>query len=172
MIKTSYTMLIAAITLLLTLTTQTIAGGYKVGDLTISHPVARATVPGAKVGGGYLSITNNGSESDRLVGGAAAFAKRVEIHQMTMVDEVMRMSPVEGGLEIKPGETVELVPGGYHVMFMKLGQPLKEGEKHKVTLTFEKAGNIDLDFAVKSIADTTKKKHGHEGHSHSEPATN
>ena len=77
---------------------------------------------GAQVAGGYLKITNNGNEADRLIGGSAASPARFEVHEMAMESGVMKMRQVNG-LEIKPGETVELKPGGMHVMFMDLKQP-------------------------------------------------
>ena len=121
------------------------------GHLKISAPWARATPNGAGVGGGYLTITNMGTEPDRLLGGATAVAKEVQVHEMTMDNGVMKMRPVAGGLEIKPGQTVTLNPGGYHLMFMKLNQQLKQGEHFKVTLDFAKAGKVDVDFTTEGI---------------------
>lgn len=121
------------------------------GDIRISQPWARATPGGAKVAAGYLTITNTGKLPDKLVGGTATVSSVLEIHDMTMTDGVMRMRRVDGGLEIKPGETVTLRPGGLHLMFMELKQPLKQGEKVKGTLVFEKAGTVDLDYAVAPI---------------------
>lgn len=133
----------------------------KVGDLTIAHPTIRATAPGAKVAAGYLMIKNNGETADRVVGGKAEFAGKLELHEMKMVNQVMKMRPLSNGIELKPGETVMLAPGGNHIMFMKLDGALKEGEMRQVTLEFEKAGPVTLSFQVKSIADTMKKKHSH-----------
>lgn len=99
--------------------TAALAADIKVGDLEIKDAYARATAPGAPVAGGYMTITNHGKEADRLVGGACDFAGKVEIHEMKMDGGTMVMRPVEGGLEIPPGATVELKPGGYHVMFMQ-----------------------------------------------------
>ena len=124
---------------------------FKLGSLEISHPWARATPTGATVAGGYLKITNKGTTPDRLVGGTAAFAGRFEIHEMKMVDGVMQMRPLPAGLEIKPGETVELKPGSYHVMFMALKEPLKQGQTVKGTLNFEKAGTVAVEYTVEAI---------------------
>lgn len=126
------------------------AHGYKIGDLAIGHPWARATPGGAKVGGGYLSITNNGSSPDRLTGGSLSVADDVEFHEMKTQDGVMRMRPIEGGITIKPGETVKFEPGGYHVMFLGLKAPLKEGELVKGQLTFEKAGTVDVEYKIEA----------------------
>jgi periplasmic copper chaperone A len=141
--------IIAAVSVLLALPAQ--AADVTVGQLKITAPWARATPKGASVGGAYLTITNTGSAPDRLVGGASAVAKQVQVHEMTMVNGVMEMRPVAGGLEIKPGSTVTLKPGGYHIMFVGLRQPLKPGEHFKVTLEFAKAGKVDVDFVTEGI---------------------
>ncbi len=131
---------------------QTKDMSIKIGDLTIQAPWARATPGGAKVAGGYLKLTNNGKESDRLVGGESAVAGHVEIHEMAVIDGIMKMRALDGGLEIKPGETIELKPGSFHVMFMNLKEPLKEGQPIKVKLTFAKAGTIEMTFDVRDIS--------------------
>jgi copper(I)-binding protein len=136
---------------------------YKVGMLQIVHPHARATQPGAPVSGGYMVIRNTGNEPDRLIAGSADFAGKVEIHEMKMSGDVMQMREIEGGLEIPAGGEVELKPGGYHVMFMKLGEQLVAGEKRKATLTFEKAGAIEVEFNVEEIKPGQKMDHGHSG---------
>ena len=140
---------VAAILSFLALPTQ--AANVTVGQLKISAPWARATPKGAPVGGGYLTITNTGSEADRLMGGSAAFAKAVEVHEMKMDKGIMKMREMAKGLEIKPGKTVSLNPSGYHIMFTGLKQPLKKGEHVKVTLQFAKAGKADVDFTVEGI---------------------
>lgn len=129
---------------------------HKVGTLEISQPTVRATPPNAPVSGGYLTIKNTGSEADRLLGGSAAFAGKVEVHEMKMDGDIMKMREVEGGLEIPPGGEVVLKPGGLHIMFMKLSEQMTEGEMRIVTLEFEKAGTIELEFAVKDV----KSGHG------------
>ncbi len=114
---------------------------YKVGDLVVASPWTRATPGGAKIAGGYLRVTNNGTSPDRLVGVSSPGADRVEVHEMSMTDGVMKMRPIADGLVIKPGETVEFKPGGFHLMFMDIKQPLKQGDTLKATLKFEKAGS-------------------------------
>jgi hypothetical protein len=138
---------------------------YKVGTLVIDHPWARATPGGAQVGGGFMIIKNTGTEPDRLIGLASDVAMRGEVHEMTMVDNVMKMRQVEGGLEIPAGGTVELKPGSFHVMFMGLKAPLKEGEPFKGTLTFEKAGAIEVEFKVEKVGASG------EGHDHGTSTT-
>ncbi|PIE00544.1 MAG: hypothetical protein CSA79_03585 [Thiothrix nivea] len=127
------------------------AEAYKHGDLVIDSPYTRTTPPSAPVAGGFMKITNNGKEADTLTGGEVDFSEVVEIHEMPMIDGVMKMRQLEGGLEIPPGETVELKPGSYHVMFIKLKEQMIEGDKHKATLTFEKAGDVEVEFVVKDI---------------------
>ena len=88
------------------------AAEYKVGGLQIREPWARATPKGAEVAAGYMTIVNAGTQADRLIGGSTVVAGRFEIHEMAIKEGVMQMRPVAGGLEIKPGMTVELKPGG------------------------------------------------------------
>jgi len=123
----------------------------KTGDLTIEAAWSRATPGGATVGAGYLRIRNAGTAPDELTGASSPVAERVEIHEMTMTDGVMRMRQLAGGLEIKPQETVELKPGGMHLMFMGLKAPLKEGERFFTTLKFKHAAAVEVEFAVAPI---------------------
>ena len=125
-----------------------------IGSLKISAPWARATPKGAAVGGGYLTITNAGNAADRLVSGATDIAGRFELHEMRMDNGVMKMREIGQGVEIRPGEKVEFKPGGYHVMFMGLKQQLVQGQRFKATLQFEKAGKVEVDFAVEGIGAT------------------
>lgn len=143
--------------------TTVLAGDYTLGALEIENPYARATPPNAPVSGGYMTIRNTGGEADRLVSGHAAFAERIEIHEMTMQGDVMKMRQIEGGLEIPAGGEVVLKPGGYHVMFIGLDGQLKQGDIQKVTLIFEKAGSIELDFNVQDLRPMQgmKPKDGH-----------
>jgi periplasmic copper chaperone A len=123
----------------------------KVGNLQIEHPWSRATPAGAKVGAGYLVIKNIGTTPDRLVGGSTAVAAKVEIYEMTMKDNVATMRPTSGGLPIEPGKTVTFAPGSYHLMFVDLKSPLKQGQKVTATLEFEKAGKVDVTFDVQAV---------------------
>lgn len=127
------------------------AADVTAGSLKISQPWARATPKGASVGGGYLSITNGGSEADRLVGGSSAICQRLEIHQMKMDGGVMKMRPVAGGVSVAPGQTVKFDPSGYHIMFIGLKQQLMQGGHFKATLEFAKAGKVDVDFTVEGV---------------------
>lgn len=124
------------------------AADVNVGGLSIAQPWTRATPPGAKVAGGFMTITNNGKEPDRLLGGAVPFAGRIEVHEMSMDGGIMKMRELASGLEIKPGQSVVLKPGSYHVMFMELKSPLAQGAPVKGTLTFEKAGSVEVSYDV------------------------
>ena len=133
----------------------TVGTGYAddvmVGALKLTTPWARATPKGATVGGGYLTITNTGNALDRLVGGASDVSNRFEIHEMSMDKGVMKMREITSGVEIKPGQTIRFEPSGYHIMFVGLKQPLKEGDHIEATLKFEKAGKASVDFVVQGI---------------------
>ena len=137
------------------------AGTFRVGSLVIASPWARATPGGAQVAGGFLRITNTGSEPDRLVGGTAVVAGGFSVHETSTADGVARMRPVEGGLVIRPGETVELKPGGYHIMLTDLREPLKEGDQVKGTLIFEKAGTVAITYQVRSLGAQGPGEGGH-----------
>jgi copper(I)-binding protein len=127
------------------------AEDVKAGDLLITQAWIRATPGGATIGGGYLTIENKGSTPDRLIGGSADVAGKVEVHEMTMNNGVMTMRPLDKGLAIEPGKTVKLAPGGYHLMMFDLKSPLKQGDKLPVTLEFEKAGKVSLSLDVQSV---------------------
>jgi hypothetical protein len=127
------------------------AEDVKAGDLVISQAWSRATPGGAKVGGGYLTIENKGASPDRLIGGSADAAGRVEVHEMAMNNGVMTMRPLDKGLTIEPGKTVKLAPGGYHLMIFDLKSQLKQGDKLPVTLEFEKAGKVTVSLDVEGV---------------------
>ncbi|MFG1361377.1 copper chaperone PCu(A)C [Xanthobacter pseudotagetidis] len=138
-----------------------IAHEFKAGSIEIGHPWSRATPAGAKVGAGYL-VLKNGGAADRLVSATASFAGRVEIHEMAMKDGIMTMRPLADGLAVPAGGKVELKPGGYHIMFMDLKEPLKEGALMDGTLTFEKAGTVKVQYKVEPVgagADAGGHKH-------------
>jgi copper(I)-binding protein len=125
------------------------------GDIVITGPWSRATPKGAAVAGGFMQIENKGSAPDKLVGGSMPLAGRFEVHEMKMEGDVMKMRPVEGGLVIPPGGSVTLKPGSYHVMFMELKEPLVEGATLTGTLTFEKAGTVEVHYPVRALGTTS-----------------
>jgi copper(I)-binding protein len=133
---------------------------YNVGSLQISQPWTRATPKGASTAAGYLKITNTGTTADRLVGGSSPIAGRVEVHEMSMDKGVMKMRLLKDGLEIKPGASVDLKPGSYHLMLVDLKQPIKKGDHIKDTLTFEKAGSVDIELTAVGTGETFGKGSG------------
>lgn len=126
--------------------TATLSHDHKAA-IEIAKPYARAMLPGAKVGGGYLTIVNGGGE-DRLLKVTADRAGAVQLHEMKMDNGVMVMRELKEGIAVPANTTVDLKPGGNHIMFMNVAQPFKEGETVKAVLQFEKAGAIDIDFTV------------------------
>jgi copper(I)-binding protein len=135
------------------------------GDLVISAPWSRATPGGAQVAGGYLTITNRGLSAERLVSFSTDLADQPEVHEMTNEGGVMKMRPLTKGLVIPAGATVKLEPGGYHLMLLKLKKPLTAGQRFKATLVFEKAGPVEVEFAVRAMGEGQKKgASGHHNH--------
>src|SRR5437868_13988738 len=112
-------------------------------NLRIEHPYARPTPPGARTGGAYLTIENRGSAADRLIRVATPAAGAAEVHSMTMQGNVMRMRAVTA-VDVPAHATTALKPGGYHIMLLDLKRPLAPGESVPLTLTFEKAGAIEV----------------------------
>ncbi|MBD9371417.1 copper chaperone PCu(A)C [Rhizobium sp. ARZ01] len=136
------------------------AHDYKAGNLEINHPASRATLAGAPVGGGFMKIVNHGKEADRLVSITSPVSDDVQLHEMAMENDVMKMRQLKDGIEIPAGAAVELKPGGLHVMFMAIKQPFKEGEKFAATLNFEKAGPVAVEFDVGPPKKKDEKQHG------------
>jgi hypothetical protein len=127
------------------------AADYKIGSLDVTQPWARATPKGASTAAAYMTVTNSGSQAARLSCASTAAAATCQIHEMAMSNGVMKMRPVEGGLEIKPGQTVTLKPGGYHVMLEGLKAPLKAGDKVEATLTSSDGGSVKVEFPIAAI---------------------
>jgi periplasmic copper chaperone A len=126
------------------------ANQYRVNTLRIDHPFARATPPGARTGGVFLTVDNAGRESDRLLRASTPLAAGVVIHQMVVDGGIMKMRAVPS-LEVHPGGRLELKPNGYHLMLLDLKQPLKVGEKFPLTLTFERSGAVLISVVVEDV---------------------
>jgi copper(I)-binding protein len=127
------------------------AHDYTVGAIKIGHPWARATPKGARIAAGYMTLTNTGTEPDRLVAGSAAVSSTLELHEMKVENGIMKMRALAKGLEIKPGESVELKPDSFHAMLIDLKHPLVLGEKVKGTLVFEKAGPVEIEYEIEAM---------------------
>jgi copper(I)-binding protein len=138
-----------------------VAQQFKVNSVVIEQPWKRTTPAGAKVAGGYMTITNAGSEPDRLIGGVLPQAGGFAVHEMKMDGNVMYMHEVEGGFEIMPGQKIELNPSGYHLMFVDLRRPLKQGDTVKGQLRFEKAGSVDIACRVEGLGAQGPQQHRH-----------
>lgn len=137
------------------------AGPVALGDIVISQPWSRASPGGAQVGSGYFRVENKGKTADRLVGGSSGISAALEFHEMKMQGDVMIMRPL-ASVDIAPGQSITFKPGGFHIMFTGLKQPLKQGESFRATLVFEKAGSVTLDFPVGSVG--AKVPDEHAGH--------
>lgn len=134
--------------------------------IKIDQAYSRAMLPVAKVGGGYLTIKNDGAD-DRLVSATSDRADEVQIHEMKMDNGIMEMRELKNGIPVLSHSSVELKPGSYHLMFINVAKPFKEGETVKATLVFEKAGPVDVEFVVGPVAGGQKPQDamtGHEGH--------
>lgn len=155
--------LAAALAALITIGGPAAAHEFNVGTIEIGHPWSRSTPPSAPVASGYVKLTNTGSEADRLVQVTSAIAKRAEIHRSLVEDGVASMRPVEGGLAVEPGATVDFEAEKLHIMFIAPNRQLKDGEKFAATLVFENAGTIEVDFVVQRKAGeaTTEDHSGH-----------
>jgi hypothetical protein len=132
-----------------------------VGSLTITGAWTRQPPPGAKVAGGFLTITNTGTVDDRLVSFTTPVARQPELHEMAVVNGVMRMRPLETGLAIPAGATVELKPGSYHLMLVDLTTTPQKGTQVPVRLVFEKAGPVDLMLDVAATGAKGMDEHKH-----------
>ena len=118
--------------------------------LKVEKAWARAALSTATPGAVYLTIVNAGTTADRLTRLSTPAAAEAQIHLMTMDGNVMQMRPVDA-LDVKPGERIELKPGGLHIMLVKLKQPLKQGGHFPLSLEFERAGRIDVEVLVLPI---------------------
>ncbi len=137
---------------------------YKVKDLRIDSPYAKATVPNQPSGAAYLTIENKGKEADKLIAVNSPVAKSAQIHTMSMEGNVMKMREV-AQIELKPAEKLVMKPGdGYHLMLIGLRQPLKAGDHFPLTLTFEKAGKTEVSVLVQDKNKAPNMHDMHKGH--------
>lgn len=151
--------LVAALAALFIGAVPALAHDYTLGNLRIAHPYARPTPPGARTGGAYFTIVNGGDAADRLVRVESPASQNAEVHSMTMDGNIMRMRAVPA-LDIPAGAKVTLSPGGYHVMLVGLTRMLAPGDKVPLTLTFEKAGSVEVTADVEAGSmDAHAEKH-------------
>ena len=145
---------IAATVIAIFVSANAMAADYKIGSLEIMGPWSRATPNGASTAIGYMTIKNNGTTPDRLIGGSVDFASNFQLHSMTMEDGVSKMRELKS-VDIEPGQTIEFKPGGSHVMFVGVKHPLSQGEHVKGTLIFEHAGTVQIEYDVQGIGAQT-----------------
>ena len=131
---------------------------HRLGDIVIEQPWSRATP--VKVGGAYMTLRNNGNVPDKLIRIASPVAERAEIHETKVEGGMAMMRPVDG-VELKRRSSVQLKPGGLHVMLIGLRRPLKEGERITLSLTFERAGTIEIEARVEKAGAMSPGDHQH-----------
>jgi copper(I)-binding protein len=134
-----------------------LAHNHEKGAIQVHHPWSRATPPGATVAAGYMEIRNRGKEPDRLLGATTPAAQRVELHISVQDGDVARMRQVKS-YEIAPRERYVLRPGGAHLMLVDIAQPLKKGERVKMKLRFERAGELEVELEVQDLG---SRQHRH-----------
>jgi periplasmic copper chaperone A len=140
-----------ALSLLQLSVSQVHAEDYKVGSIQITQPWARATPKGASAGAAYMTVTNSGTTAQHLNCVSSDAAAECQIHEMSMDGGVMKMRPLQGGLEIKPGETVTLKPGSFHLMLVGLKQPLQTGTSIEATFKVDSGTTVQVAFPVAAI---------------------
>ena len=126
------------------------ADEFKLGSLEIVQPWARATIGQAANGIAFMTIENHGSNPDRLIGVTSPVAAKVELHEHKMENGVMEMRQLDE-VDLNPGDTVVLRPGGLHVMLVGINKKLAEHDKFPMTLTFMKAGSVEIEVNVESV---------------------
>jgi copper(I)-binding protein len=121
----------------------------KVGSVQIENAYTRATVPGQQVAGGFMKIENKGA-ADQLISASSPVSGEVQLHEMAMDGNVMKMRQVKD-IPVPAGGAVELKPGGLHLMFMNIKAPLTAGETVPVKLKFAKAGEVEVKMPVNAM---------------------
>lgn len=145
------------------LSTALFASNANATNVTASDVWARASAGMAKAGAAFMTLTNTATLDHTLVSASADVSERIELHTHTMVDGVMQMREVEGGIKVPAGETVMLAPGGLHVMFLGLHAPLKVGSTFDLTLTFDNGHSTTVPVKVMSVGHMGNAA-GHMGH--------
>ena len=137
------------VTLGIAFSSSLMAQNALIGPIKIENAYTRATVPGQQVAGGFMKIENKGT-TDQLVSASSAVAAEVQIHEMAMEGNVMKMRQVKD-IAVPAGGSVELKPGGLHLMFMNIKAPLTAGETVPVKLKFAKAGEVEVKMPVNAM---------------------
>jgi len=153
-----------AVATAIALSSAAMAHEYKAGSLMIDHPWARPTIGSSKNSAAYMTLSNSGDTTDKLLSVKSNAAEHVALHESRMDGEIMRMVPVKDGIEVPPHGAVELKPLGLHVMLVGLRKSLKEGEKFPMTLVFAKQGGVNVEVKVEKKPQ--EKKSGQDMHQH------
>ncbi|MEM9044307.1 MAG: copper chaperone PCu(A)C [Pseudomonadota bacterium] len=152
--RTRYTALIQIVCMLFAIPLS--AHEYTAGDLTIDHPISRPNLPNRPMAA-YMKIENAGQAGDMLVAASSPEFDTIEIHTVKETDGVVKMIQLEG-IEVSPGETTELAPGGLHLMLFGAKETYKIGDSFPVTLEFAQSGKVDI------VVNIEKPKHGEAKH--------
>lgn len=160
-----FTKLLSAILMVGALTVTGVAGlsvahASEKQEMMVSDAWSRERPAAIKMGGVFVTLHNMGSEGDTLVAASTPAAEKVEIHNVSMTDGVMKMFEVDG-VEVPAGETVEFKPGSYHIMLMGLKEPLSKGKTFPLTFEFARAGKIEVTVEVKEAGAMEMKSHKH-----------
>lgn len=139
-----------------------IAHEYAKADLLIEHPWARPTLSASVPAAVYFEIVNSGDVDDKLIAASSARAEHIELHKTEMnAQNIAKMSMVKDGIAAPADATTSMETGAYHVMLIGLANPLKAGEEFPMTLTFERAGDIEV---IIKVEDREKSNSGHDHH--------
>ena len=129
---------------------QSVTKTVKTDAIKIENAYTRATAPGQQVAGGFMKIENKGNVADQLVSASSPAAGEIQLHEMAMDGNVMKMRQVKD-IAVPAGGSVELKPGGYHLMFMNLKGPFAAGQTVPVKLKFAKAGELEVKLPVNEV---------------------
>jgi copper(I)-binding protein len=154
--------LVATLTVSAAALTLAHAADFTAGPLEINDLWVRGSVPGQTNGAGYMQINNPAGVSDRLLSAQTDASGRLELHSVMTEDGVAKMRQVTG-IDIPAKGSAKLAPGGFHLMFLQLTGPFKQGEVVPVVLKFEKAGEVRVNFTVKPSTYNPGSAGGH-GH--------
>ena len=141
---------VASLAITGTVSAQGVAKTVTTNAIKIEDAYTRATVPGQQVAGGFMKIENKGSAADQLLSASSPAAGEVQLHEMAMDGNVMKMRQVKD-IAVPAGSAVELKPGGLHLMFMNIKAPLTAGETVPVKLKFAKAGEVEVKMPVNAM---------------------
>jgi periplasmic copper chaperone A len=126
------------------------AASRQADRVTVSDAWVRESLPGRPATSGYLNLKNRGPGAVRLIGGRAKAIRVVELHEMRTDGDMMKMRRIEG-IDVHPGATVSLAPGGLHLMLIGLHAPLRRGERLALALSFSDGSQLDVDFAIRPL---------------------